>query len=92
MTDSLYFPAPTQAFSPRASPPSKLNVHKSQSEDSDDKRSSLIIVVGICAGVLIIAIISIIIICSCTSGKGKKTPVKEPGMLSDLSCISSTYF
>jgi len=83
----LKFSAPTLALSPRASPPLKSYVHKPESDASDDKRLSLTIVVGICAGVLIIIIVFVMIICSCTSGKGKKVPVKEPGMLSNLSCI-----
>ena len=88
----FYFPAPTLTLAPRTSPPSKSYAHKPESDASDNKRSSLIIVVGICAGVLIIIIVSVIIICSCTSGKGKKLPVKEPGMLSNLSCIFRSYF
>lgn len=86
----FYFPAPLQALSPRPLPFSKPDVRKPESEASDDdKRSNLIIVVGICAGVLIIFIISMIIICSCTSGKRKKAPVKELGISSNLRCLSS---
>ncbi|KAJ6795627.1 proline-rich receptor-like protein kinase PERK15 [Iris pallida] len=66
-------PAPSWALSPRASQPSAAYPHTSQNDAKGDKHSSLAIVVGICAGVLIIIIItSVAIICSCKSGKGEK--------------------
>lgn len=74
-------PAPAVALSPRASPPPPTpHSHKSQTDASDDKHSSLTIVAGICAGVLIVIIIIAIIICSRTSWKAKKVPVKEPAI------------
>ncbi|XP_008781121.2 proline-rich receptor-like protein kinase PERK15 [Phoenix dactylifera] len=71
-------PAPALTVSPGASPPARSYWPRPNSDTGDEKHSSLIIVIGICVGVVIIVFISVLIICSCMSGKGRKRiPVKE---------------
>lgn len=68
-------------MSPTTSPPAMLNLPIPSSDGGDKKHSSLLIIIGICAGVVIIAFIIVLIICSCSSGKGrKKIPVNETRM------------
>ncbi|XP_020103523.1 receptor-like serine/threonine-protein kinase ALE2 [Ananas comosus] len=71
-------PAPALPVSPMASPPTKPYVPKPIKDPGDEKHSNLLIVVGICVGVLIVILIIVLIICSCASGKGKdEIPAKE---------------
>lgn len=77
----LYVPAPALTVTPSASPPSMSSLPRPNSDTGDEKHSSLIIVIGICVGVVIIVFISVLIIYSCMSGKGRKRiSVKETGM------------
>ncbi|XP_010938241.1 receptor-like serine/threonine-protein kinase ALE2 [Elaeis guineensis] len=72
-------PASAPIMSPTVSPPAMPHLPMPSSDGGGDKNhSSLLIIVGICVGVVIIAFIMVLIICSCMSGKGRKRiPVNE---------------
>ncbi|XP_038988816.1 proline-rich receptor-like protein kinase PERK15 [Phoenix dactylifera] len=71
-------PAPALFMSPTASQPAMPYLPMPSSDGGNKKHSSLLIIIGICAGVVIIAFIIVLTICSCLSGKWRKRiPVNE---------------
>ncbi|XP_024019411.1 proline-rich receptor-like protein kinase PERK3 isoform X1 [Morus notabilis] len=71
-------PAPLPASSPTKAPPYHPSASSSPSTSSKGRHSSLILILGIGAGVLFIAIISLLIACLCMSCQEKtKAPPME---------------
>ncbi|KAK9013623.1 hypothetical protein V6N11_041624 [Hibiscus sabdariffa] len=72
-------PAPVAISEPVAAPAHKSSHSTSPSPSNKGKRSDLTLVFGISAGLLVFAIISVLIICSCAfpGGKAKASP-QEP--------------
>ncbi|XWS31834.1 hypothetical protein CRYUN_Cryun23aG0110200 [Craigia yunnanensis] len=72
-------PAPVAVSKPVASPAHQSSNSTLPSPSNKGKHSNLILIFGISAGILVFAIISVLIICSCTfrEGKSKASP-KEP--------------
>uniref|UniRef100_A0A5B6ZIR2 Putative proline-rich receptor-like protein kinase PERK15 isoform X2 n=1 Tax=Davidia involucrata TaxID=16924 RepID=A0A5B6ZIR2_DAVIN len=70
--------APLIAMSPAEAPPHLPSTPSSPVTSNKGKHPSLVLLVGIGAGILIIAIISVLIICSCASrqGKTKASPIE----------------
>ncbi|MBA0656216.1 hypothetical protein Goklo_008593 [Gossypium klotzschianum] len=63
---------------PVAAPAHKSSNAKSPSPSNKGKHSDLILVFGISAGILVFAIVSVLIICSCTFREGKAKPKASP--------------
>ena len=75
------FTAPVVVSEPIAAPAHQSSNSTSPSPSNKGKHSNLILIFGISAGILVFAIISVLIICSCTFREGKtKAAPKEPGM------------
>ncbi|KAK8509783.1 hypothetical protein V6N11_058181 [Hibiscus sabdariffa] len=72
-------PAPVAISEPVAAPAHKSSNSTSPSPSNKGKRSDLTLVFGVSAGLLVFAIISVLIICSCAfrGGKAKASP-QEP--------------
>lgn len=70
-------PAPTLAIPPTATSTPVVAFHTPSNGARNHVHPSLLIIVGIIAGVLVIVVIIIITICVCTCGKGKDIPVKK---------------
>ncbi|KAL4309603.1 hypothetical protein GQ457_01G054290 [Hibiscus cannabinus] len=71
-------PAPVTVSKPRTAPAHQSSNSTSLSSSNKRKHSILILIFGISAGILIFAIISVLIICSCTFHEGKtKASPKE---------------
>nr|KJB49796.1 hypothetical protein B456_008G138500 [Gossypium raimondii] len=71
-------PAPVVLPEPVAAPAHKSSNAKSPSPSNKGKHSDLILVFGISAGILVFAIVSVLIICSCTFREGKAKPKASP--------------
>ncbi|XWS76661.1 hypothetical protein CRYUN_Cryun01aG0196500 [Craigia yunnanensis] len=72
-------PAPVVVSEPVAAPAHQSSNSTSLSPSNKGKHSNLILIFGISAGILVFAIISVLIICSCTFCEGKtKAFPKEP--------------
>ncbi|XP_022770801.1 probable serine/threonine-protein kinase PBL23 isoform X2 [Durio zibethinus] len=72
-------PAPIVVSEPVAAPAHQSSNSTSVSPSNKGKHSNLILIFGISAGILVFAIISVLIICSCTFREGKtKASPKEP--------------
>lgn len=75
------FTAPVSSKPPVGTPPHLPSTPAAVATSDKGKRPSLVLIIGIGAGILLIAIISVLIICLCTSHQGRKTePFKEAGM------------
>ncbi|KAK8495397.1 hypothetical protein V6N13_061036 [Hibiscus sabdariffa] len=71
-------PAPVTVSKPRTAPSHQSSNSTSLSSSNKRKHSNLILIFGISAGILVFAIISVLIICSCTFHEGKtKASPKE---------------
>ncbi|KAH1073896.1 hypothetical protein J1N35_026224 [Gossypium stocksii] len=71
-------PAPVVVPEPVAAPAHKSSNATSPSPSNKGKHSDLILVFGISAGILVFAIVSVLIICSCTFREGKAKPKASP--------------
>ncbi|XP_007051126.2 PREDICTED: proline-rich receptor-like protein kinase PERK3 [Theobroma cacao] len=71
-------PAPVVVSEPVEAPAHQSSYSTSLSPSNKGKHSNLILIFGISAGILVFAIISVLIICSCTFREGKpKASLKE---------------
>ncbi|KAA3462416.1 Kinase superfamily protein isoform 2 [Gossypium australe] len=71
-------PAPVIVPEPIAAPAHKSSNATSPSPSNNGKHSDWILVFGISAGILVFAIVSVLIICSCTFHEGKAKPKASP--------------
>ncbi|KAL3517361.1 hypothetical protein ACH5RR_019950 [Cinchona calisaya] len=71
--------APISALPPTEAPQQLTSTPDAPVSSNKGNNSSLILVIAIGSGILIIAVISILVICHCASHRGKKrAPIKEP--------------
>ncbi|KAG0496545.1 hypothetical protein HPP92_001236 [Vanilla planifolia] len=68
-------PAPALIMPPKPPVPSQSNVFKPNDDVSGGTHRNLTIIVGICAALLILVVVVIFIVCSCRSGRQKKSLV-----------------
>ncbi|OMO63999.1 hypothetical protein CCACVL1_22120 [Corchorus capsularis] len=82
-------PAPIVASEPVAAPAHQSSISTSPSPSNKGKHSNLILIFGISAGILVFAIISVLIICSCTFHEGKpKASPKESVKLRTIDAVA----
>ncbi|CAA2989316.1 proline-rich receptor kinase PERK3 [Olea europaea subsp. europaea] len=80
--------APVSSKPPVGTPPHLPSTPAAVATSDKGKRPSLVLIIGIGAGILLIAIISVLIICLCTSHQGRKTePFKEAAMARNVDAV-----
>ncbi|KAL2540425.1 Protein kinase superfamily protein [Abeliophyllum distichum] len=82
--------APFSSKPPVEAPPHLPSTPATVVTSNKGKRPSLVLIIGIGAGILIIAIISVLIICSCASHHGKmREPFKEAAKARTVDAVPS---